>query len=606
MGRMNVLLIIVLFLMSSRTFAQEISISATVDRNVVGLDDQMVLQVEISGSSYSIPEPNLPNLSDFRVYSSGRSQNISIINGRVSSSIIFSYTLAPLRKGKFTIGPVSITHQGKTYQTLPFEVEVTSPSAAPPPAQIPAAPPQPSFSPAIIPTPAERGNEVFIRTTVDKKEAYVGEQVTLTFAFYRSVPLLSNPDYRLPELSGFLSEDLPPQREYMTVIDGRRYQVTEIKTALFPLQVGKCFIRSATLTCRVEDFSPGSWLDDDFFRNFFSQGREKVLRTEPIVVKTKALPGGRPSDFTGAVGSFRLSAELDSREVPRNKPVTLTLRLEGKGNLKTVGAPRLPDLPDFKKYDTIESVNISKQNYMVSGSKTWQTILIPQKEKELSLPPITVSYFDPERGDFVKLSTQALRLSVTPGRDEEPPPAAGGGTAEQVRMLKKDIRYIKNLKDTLRDFSCPLYRSPAFLGFQGLPLLFLAAVTLYLREKEKAEKDPSAKRRSRAYALARSNIYKAGRFQRSPGEFYARISRSLIEYVGDKFSLPSAGITMNMLEETLEGASVSPQIRDRLMKLIERADMARFASTSADSQWVGHDLKEARFLLSALEKELSR
>ena len=75
---------------------------------------------------------------------------------------------------------------------------------------------------------------------------YVNEQITLTFKFYTKVNLLSQPQYSPPDTTGFITEDLPPQRNYYTIIDGERYYVSEIKTALFPTTSGKFVIGPAT------------------------------------------------------------------------------------------------------------------------------------------------------------------------------------------------------------------------------------------------------------------------------------------------------------------------------------------------------------------------
>ena len=96
--------------------AQNISISASVDKNRVTLNEQLVLRVVVSGDVSDMPNPTLPGLSGFTAYSSGRSQNISIVNGKVSSSISFDYVLVPNSPGTHIIGSVVLDFRGNVYK----------------------------------------------------------------------------------------------------------------------------------------------------------------------------------------------------------------------------------------------------------------------------------------------------------------------------------------------------------------------------------------------------------------------------------------------------------------------------------------------------------
>ncbi len=115
------------------------------------------------------------------------------------------------------------------------------------------------------------GREIFVTTSVDKARAYVDEQITLSFKFYRRISLWEQPRYTPPELSGFWSEDMPPQQEYYESVNGVRYQVTEIKTALFGTAPGKATVGAAAL-----DYTEGGG-----FGFFSSPGRSKRRHHRP-------------------------------------------------------------------------------------------------------------------------------------------------------------------------------------------------------------------------------------------------------------------------------------------------------------------------------------
>jgi hypothetical protein len=124
----------------------DVSFTASVDKTTLSLDDQLTLTLTVEGQMRSVPEPRLPSLEGFQVYSSGRSQQFSLVNGQFSASVAFNYILQPTAVGKHTIGSAEITLDGQTYRTQPIEVEVLEgrvPTPTPP-EQAPAAgaPPQ--------------------------------------------------------------------------------------------------------------------------------------------------------------------------------------------------------------------------------------------------------------------------------------------------------------------------------------------------------------------------------------------------------------------------------------------------------------------------------
>ncbi|MFN3550235.1 MAG: BatD family protein, partial [Endomicrobiia bacterium] len=255
--------------LSLKLFA-DINISASVDKNIVSLDEQITLQVVVSGDVANIPQPQVPNLSDFQIYSSGRSQSISIINGQISSSVSFNYILSPRKIGEFEIPPIKVEYKGKIYQTEPIKIKVEK-------SQISHQPQSQKQIPLQENVYKGKKRDIFVETFVDKKTAYVNEQITLTFRFYTKINLLSQPEYSPPDTTGFITEDLPPQRNYYTIIDAEKYYVSEIKTALFAVSSGKFVVGAAMLKCTIEDFDIDDFFSDRFFRRFFSEGKQIVL-----------------------------------------------------------------------------------------------------------------------------------------------------------------------------------------------------------------------------------------------------------------------------------------------------------------------------------------
>lgn len=578
--------------------ADDISISASVDKNEMSMDDQLTLQVVISGNAGSIPEPQLPKLEGFTPYSSGRSQNIQIINGKVSASLTFNYTLAPGKPGTYIIGPVTLNYKGKVYQTNPMTIKVVKGSPA---------------SSQKIPEnkqPESIGDNkgIFVTTSTDKKQVCVNEPVNFYLRFYRSIRLLGNPQYTPPDFTGFWIEDLPPQREYYTTADGVRYLVTEVRAVLFPMSSGKYTIGSASLICNIEDIDRSKRDSfDDFFKDFFSRGKAVTLRSKPIEINVSPLPEkGKPSNFKGTAGEFNLTAEIDKAKLKTGEPLTLSVTITGKGNIKTISEPVLPELNGFKKYDTISSFNISKDNYILKGSKTFKTVLIPQVKGKLEIPEIKYSYFDTKDRVYKTLSSRPITVNVEKG-DQQTITEMPVITPEGVKVIGKDIRYI-SIDTKFNKTSGEIYKNKLFLLLQLLPVLILVLSYRYVSHTERLQGDIKYARSLRASKVAKKHLKSAEKFMniRKVKEFYTEISNALSKYLADRFNISAAGMKQKDIKQFLVEREVSDDLINNIVSVMEKCDFARFAPSTVTENEIKKDYEDISELIAKLEKILAK
>ncbi len=582
--------------------AQNIEFNASVDKTQVGLDEQITLTVSVSGDVKSIPEPQLPSLTGFTVYSAGRSHNFSFVNGRVSTQVTFNYILLPRKEGKFTIGAARIELEGKTYQTTPIEITVSSGGA-------PRSTPEPSGEKKEQERPQLRGKDLFIETLVNKKKAYVNEQIILTFRFYQGVRLFNNPEYTPPSLTGFWSEDLPPKKSYHKMINEKQYYVQELKTALFPTSTGKLTIGPAELKCTVEDIDrffsrdPFSIFDRDLM-SLFRQGKPQVLKSKPIEIEVLPLPEmGKPDNFSGTVGNYRMKVSVDKTEVEVGQPITVKARISGEGNVKSVGKPAIPELSDFRTYSSGSSESVSKENYKVSGVKTYEEVLIPKKAGKYTLPPMEFSFFDPRAKSYKNLKGDPILLTVLPPAQASPIEIAQL-SKQEIAAAAKDIRYIKISASELKNQGEDLYKKPLFLMLQLIPLLAFAVSWRYQRVRERLNSDIGYARGRRAHKLARKRLKGARKLisEGRPKEFYCEVARASLQFVGDKLNLPAYGLTKDRIEaELLERGLAKGKIED-LAKVLDSCDFARFASVSSTKEEMERFLKEAEKAIAELEE----
>ncbi len=618
MKKSSILIISCLFL-ASICYADDISISADVDRNEIAMDEQVTLTITVSGNVTNIPEPKIPALKGFTTYSAGRSQNISIINGQVSSSISFNYILVPNDVGDYSVGPFSIDYKGQTYSAGPIQIKVVSKAQRQRPQQ-PAYQPRPYPQPSPYPQapPEERAypeeaKELFIETYVDKLRAYVNEQITLTFAFYQAVELFENPVYSPPSTTGFWVEDMPPQKKYYKTINGKQYLVTEIKTALFATSPGEFTIGPARLEATVEDlqrfFSKSPF--DIFDRDIFRSGKPVILTTEPIKVEILPLPEeGKPSNFAGDVGQYNISATVDKNSVEENQPITLKIKIEGKGNIKTISGPQIPPMDNVKFYDSGSSEKISKADYVVQGEKVFEKVIIPQREGQFTLGPITYSYFDPAEKRYILKTINPVTITATRAKVEKAPESLtisfAGLSKEEIRLLKQDIRYIKTTSLRLRDKDKFLYKDGIFVSINLLSLLLLPIFYFYQSHRVRLRSDRRYARSRRAKGFALKHLKNARAFlaQNKTKEFYAEIQNSIVRFITDRLNLPIGSLTISQIETILKQSQFDDNIIKRLKAILESCDIARFASASFDQEDLKKAFQEANEILNLLEKRL--
>ncbi|MFC1566812.1 BatD family protein [bacterium] len=597
----KILLGILLILNCSFLFAQDISISASVDKNTVTQDGQIILQISVSGSARNLPTPSVPQINGFTVYSSGRSQNISIVNGQMQSSLVYNYVLSPQSIGQYTIPAISITHQSKTFSTTPINVQVVkTPSSH---TQITNQ--QTQTTPGQLPQ-TQQVKDVFITLQTNKKTAYVNEPITLTFRFYTRINLTSGPQYSPPDISGFWAEDLPPQKTYMTNINGVRYRVTEVTTQLFATTSGKQTIGHASLTVSVPDSSSrsrDSFFDDDFFGRFFSSGKPVTLKTNPIKLNILPLPSkGKPASFNGAVGQYKMSTSVDRKNISVGDALTYTLTIRGSGNIKSVTEPSLLDTANFKKYDSISSENISKQNYKVSGSKTFKITLVPKVSGILNLPQASFSFFDHKKKKYIELKSAPIKLNIKHRSKQKTDELESIYLPEQVKQIAKDIRFIEE-KTKLKSGSTLLLNNRKFWLFVILfPLLYLL-VLLRRFYRYTISKDPISYKKRKALREALADINKSKKvLNKDEKEAVQILSNTITNYFAKKLNLEFAGLTIRKVQNDLEIKNIDKYLIDELIKQWNRLDFMRYAPSTIKKEDVKNLTKKLHNTLSQLDK----
>lgn len=610
--RLRIVLLITLILinLASLVYAQEINLSANVDRSNISMDEQLTLSVTVKGNINNVPEPNIPPLPDFNIVSRFQSQNVEIINFQTSASITYQYILQPKKAGTFTINPITINHGGTTYKTLPITVDVSRSAGNPPtsthPAQIPGnritqqphtinIPAISSMAPPSLPNGFPFMNEdvsssIFAHASLSKKNAYVNEQVILTVSFCYPADQAVERRIFPPNNTGFLIEEIQGQRKYYATIKNQRYAIEEFRYVLYPINPGLLKVDSISINYQVQDF-------------FGASG--DIIKTEPIEIDVSSVPGGAPANFTNSVGSFKISSSVEPDRTPMDEPLTLYITVAGEGNISTLELPKLPEINNFKKFDTTDSYKINSDGSKITGEKTFKTTLIPQKTGELTIPAFSFSYFDPEKKEYLNINTLPIKVVATSPTNKTSSQAPVSQVSPGNTEKAEDIRYIKS--DFTRSWNLPLYKNTSFLAIQAIPLIVIIFLTISTIRKNKLEKDKSRIKKSQAYKNFRSSLSQAEKMLKKKlfGDFHSLMYKSILDYLGDKCETSSTGLTIQQIKDLLEEKSIAREKIEELGNLLSTCDFARFSSGKVNGENCKRSLDQCIQIINMLEKKLS-
>lgn len=577
--------------------AQDIDLSANVDRNNIGLGESITLTIRLSGGMRSIPRPTLPDLSDFDVYSSGTSSSLVMGTGGITNQASYSYSLVPRKVGTFTIQPVTVNVGGKTYSTQPIQITVLQ-SAPNQPAQ--QTPPQSSTQSK----QAGSGDIFFIEQTIDNPHPYVGQQVIMTFSFYQAQDLFQQPSLQWPDYNGFWVEDLPPNRTYTTVIGNRRYRVTEIKRALFPTVSGKLIIEPSVVTIPPDALN--GFFDDPFGmfgRRSRTASQQQVLRSQKITLDVKPLPvSGKPAGFAGAVGKYYLKVTFDKSDVEVDQPVSLKAILSGTGNIKKLPPIEIPKLDNFRLYDSGSNENISKSNYVVSGSKDFEWVLIPTAPGEYELPEVSFSYFDPGEQQYKVLTQRPGRVNVRPS--SSPSTSSPGAIAKNIiPAAKLSLNYI--ITDLSKSTTGrPLYENDFIWAMQLLPIGWLIFLAVRVYQRRRLEGDIAYARRKSASKAARKALQAARDGFGNPKQFFGLLYNGVVGFISDKLNVNAAGLTNDEIIRLLKQSGKCDNLIDEFTGFLNDCDAGRFSPVEPPLEQMKVNYERAEQLLSTLDRNL--
>lgn len=339
------------------------------------------------------------------------------------------YTLTAISTGRFIVPGASARVENRLYKSNQVWIDVISQQDALNKKK-PADPVNEDIflSPGEDPLAKIRHN-LFMKVLVDKTSCVVGEPVTAIFKLYSRLDSKSD-IVKNPGFYGFTVQDminLDSRVRSTEIVNGKNFDVHIVrKVQLYPLQAGHFEIDAMEVKNKVK-FSKSAVSgqpEQEIIEGIVPEKENNIgsdavvfensMATRPVVITVKPVPEkGKPKNYDGATGNFRITASLQKKELARNEEGELVVSISGKGNFTQLSPPDLQWPQGIDGFDPVIRDSIDHMQTPMSGRREFHYTFISSRPAEYTIPAIDLSFFNPDTNNYFNIHTQPVSLTVT-------------------------------------------------------------------------------------------------------------------------------------------------------------------------------------------------
>lgn len=492
-----------------------------------------------------------------------------------SSSITYTYILCATKNGTYTIPPAHITANGKRLSSKSAKVKVSgeSPNTGGAPRMHDDSDNHPGLQDAETPI---SGNDLFIKVNANKRRVHEQEPILLTYKVYTRVDL-TQLEGKMPDLTGFHTQEIPlPQQKSFHIerVDGRPYKcVTWSQYVMYPQMTGKLEIPSITFNGTVIQQNRNV----DPFEAFLNGGSgyieiKRAIKAPGMTIQVDPLPK-RPANFSGGVGKFNITAQLNKSEVKANEPITLRVIIGGTGNLKLVKQPQVKFPKDFDTYDAKITDKTKLTTNGVEGNMIYDFIAVPRNQGSYVIPPIEFVYYDIEANAYKTIKTQQFKLEIAKGDGNV------NDAVDYSNLKDKDIHPIKEGDIEIQNINDVFYNSTAYWIILSLLFVVFASVLIIFRKRAIDNADITKLKVKKANRVATKRLKYANTLmlKNEHDKFYDEVLRALWGYVGDKLNMPVEQLSKDNIAERLTQRNVDQETTSMFIRAVDECEYNRYA-----------------------------
>ena len=510
-------------------------------------------------------------------YTSSES-SFQMVNGHTSSSssITYTYTLYAAKSGVYNIPAAHARVGGKQISSSPAKVTVVG-SAQGRGNNSPKMHEDDNYQPHMRAAgSAISGRDLFIKVSANKKKVYEQEPILLTYKVYTLVDL-TQLEGKMPELTGFHTQEIPlPQQKSFHIerVNGKPYRtVTWSQYVMYPQMTGKMEIPSITFKGIVVQQNRSV----DPFEAFFNGGSGYVEVKRNIVapsIKIDVLPlPQKPANFSGGVGKFNISAQLNKNELKAGDPLSLRIVVGGIGNLKLIKQPVVNFSKDWDKYDPKVTDKTKLTSNGLEGNMIYDILAVPRNQGHYTIPPIELTYYDTSLNQYKTIKTQSFEIEVAKGDGSR------SSVVDYSKDQPKDIKDIKKGDAELHSVDNFFFGSVGYLMSLLIPFVAFVALLVIFRKRAIDNADLVKMKGKKANKIATKRLRQANKLMLAgkSNEFYDEVLRALWGYVGDKLNMPAEKLSRENISEKLQSHNVDDNTISKFLSAIDDCEMMRFA-----------------------------
>lgn len=501
-----------------------------------------------------------PSFNGLQAQGPNIGQSFSYINGQSSSNESYSYYLVANKPGTYKIGAAKvITNKGQTLKSQPITVKVVKKSET---------------------ENAELADKVFLRTELSTTDAVVGEQVTVDIRVYTQVGIEQTELIKEPAFEDMFSHYLRSfaDKPKIVVVNGQQYYTQVLRRiVVFPSKPGTIVVEPAIVDIGIASNKGGGMFNPFYLVPY-------TLKSLPVELHVKEL-GGAASSFSGAVGNYTMQAHISKNTINSDDVVELTLRVQGKGDIKQVLAPSLGINKNyFDQFPPNINEDIREGNGLLGGIKEFQYVLTPKVVGDLTIQPKLV-FFDPQKKKFVTIDT-TLQIHINQGKNSLPTKAEKDANPNKALVMAEAPKELMPFKAPLALATFSAGKRSSFFGsflfwiFALLPFLGLVAVAQWKKKQQTLSNIPVAERKRQNAGSEASKRLQNAKKELNQGNakaFFNEISKALLGFIGDQYNLPTVELTKDNVRQKLLQQEIAVEKIDSLVSILQTCEMALFA-----------------------------
>lgn len=538
-------------------------------------------------------------------YTSSES-SFQMVNGHTSSSssITYTYTLYAAKSGVYNIPAAHARVGGKQISSSPAKVTVVG-SAQGRGNNSPKMHEDDNYQPHMRAAgSAISGRDLFIKVSANKKKVYEQEPILLTYKVYTLVDL-TQLEGKMPELTGFHTQEIPlPQQKSFHIerVNGKPYRtVTWSQYVMYPQMTGKMEIPSITFKGIVVQQNRSV----DPFEAFFNGGSGYVEVKRNIVapsIKIDVLPlPQKPANFSGGVGKFNISAQLNKNELKAGDPLSLRIVVGGIGNLKLIKQPVVNFPKDWDKYDPKVTDKTKLTSNGLEGNMIYDILAVPRNQGHYTIPPVELTYYDTSLNQYKTIKTQSFEIEVAKGDGSR------SSVVDYSKDQPKDIKDIKKGDAELHSVDNFFFGSVGYLMSLLIPFVAFVALLVIFRKRAIDNADLVKMKGKKANKIATKRLRQANKLMLAgkSNKFYDEVLRALWGYVGDKLNMPAEKLSRENISEKLQSHNVDDNTISKFVSAIDDCEMMRFAPGDPEGN-MNKTFESAMTAIMEIEKVMNK